>query len=116
MTVPTLPGLLVLAALGCLAFGLLSFAAAGLLVLRKVLVSGRPTQSPLTAWTVERLSPASGQWGKWGGPYATESEAFEDFTDTIADPLRDSVSFRVVEISTTYRLRALRSPKNRATA
>ncbi|WP_327403861.1 hypothetical protein OG194_29770 [Streptomyces sp. NBC_01288] len=35
MRVPTLPGLLVLAALGCLALGLITFAAAGVLCLRE---------------------------------------------------------------------------------
>ncbi|MFJ3794974.1 hypothetical protein ACIPSJ_01660 [Streptomyces sp. NPDC090088] len=41
MTVPTLPGLLVLAAFGCLGLGLASFAVAGVLCLRHVLRGGR---------------------------------------------------------------------------
>ncbi|MEU9149174.1 hypothetical protein AB0D59_01140 [Streptomyces sp. NPDC048417] len=41
MTLPTLPGLLVLAAVGCLALGLVCFAAAGVLLLRHVLRGGR---------------------------------------------------------------------------
>ncbi|MFE9906446.1 hypothetical protein [Streptomyces achromogenes] len=54
MTVPSLPGLLVLAALACLALGLISFAAAGLLCLHATIRRSRAARRVHTLRPLER--------------------------------------------------------------
>jgi hypothetical protein len=113
VTAPVWPGYLALTALFGLAVGSLFFAAAGAILLTRTVRRGRTARPTRTTWVVDRLSPASGQWGTWGGPYDTEDEALDDLDETTSDPLRDHIAFRVVEIITTYRLALLRRAKPR---